>query len=518
MSADVDVAVIGSGFGGSLLAAIARRTGLSVALVERGRHPRFAIGESTSPLANILLEQLAARYDLPRLAPLASYGPWTRTYPEVRRGLKRGFTFFEQRRDEPFAARSDRANELLVAASPNDEVADTHWLRADVDAFFVAEAARAGVDVLDETELDRIEVPGGGRRSTLAGTRRGAGVRLTARLVVDASGPGGALARALGIPGARYEGFPSTRTLYSHFTGVARCDRMPEYATEGERPYPADDAALHHVFDGGWMWVLRFDDGTTSAGFMVDEALARETGFAEGAGAWGRMLDRYPTIGAQFADAEPIRPFVAGAPVTFRMRAAAGAGWAMLPSAAGFVDPLFSTGFPLTLLGVERLGRLFERHGAGDGLGEPLADYARTTLEELDHTARYVAACTRAFGRFPLFARYSMFYFAAASYAESARRVGRPERAARFLALDRPDVVAAMRSCGDAACQGVDPAELGRAVAAAVEPINVAGLCDEAKANWYGVDLDDLFTGAPKLGVDTDAIREALRAAGLLVA
>src|SRR5262249_10095591 len=69
-----DLAIAGSGFGGSLLAMVARRLDLSVLLLERGAHPRFAIGESTSPLTNLLLEELAQRYDLPRLLPLASYG------------------------------------------------------------------------------------------------------------------------------------------------------------------------------------------------------------------------------------------------------------------------------------------------------------------------------------------------------------------------------------------------------------------------------------------------------------
>jgi FADH2 O2-dependent halogenase len=50
-----DIAVIGSGFAGSLTAIIARRLGRSVVLIERGKHPRFAIGESSTPLANLLL-------------------------------------------------------------------------------------------------------------------------------------------------------------------------------------------------------------------------------------------------------------------------------------------------------------------------------------------------------------------------------------------------------------------------------------------------------------------------------
>ena len=89
-----DLAVVGSAFAGSLVAMIARRLGQSVVLIERGRHPRFAIGESSTPLANLLLEELATRYDLPRLLPLTKWGAWQLAYPELGCGLKRGFTFY----------------------------------------------------------------------------------------------------------------------------------------------------------------------------------------------------------------------------------------------------------------------------------------------------------------------------------------------------------------------------------------------------------------------------------------
>jgi FADH2 O2-dependent halogenase len=69
------------GFGGSLLAMIARRLGHSVVLLEKTQHPRFAIGESSTPLANLLLEELATRYNLPRLLPLSKWGSWQQHYP-----------------------------------------------------------------------------------------------------------------------------------------------------------------------------------------------------------------------------------------------------------------------------------------------------------------------------------------------------------------------------------------------------------------------------------------------------
>ena len=86
-----DIAVIGSGFAGSLFAMIARRLGHSVVLLERGRHPRIVIGESSTPLANLLLEELASRYDLPAVRPLSKWGPWQERYPHLPCGLKRGF-------------------------------------------------------------------------------------------------------------------------------------------------------------------------------------------------------------------------------------------------------------------------------------------------------------------------------------------------------------------------------------------------------------------------------------------
>ena len=72
-------------------------------LIERGRHPRFAIGESSTPLANLLLEELADRYDLPRIRAFSKWGTWQRPDPDVACGLKRGFTFFFHQPGDAFA-------------------------------------------------------------------------------------------------------------------------------------------------------------------------------------------------------------------------------------------------------------------------------------------------------------------------------------------------------------------------------------------------------------------------------
>jgi FADH2 O2-dependent halogenase len=512
---DADLAIVGSGFGGTILAMIAARLGRRVVILERGSHPRFAIGESASPLAGLLLETLAERYDLPRLSPLASFGHWQRSYPSLTCGMKRGFTFFKHAAHVPYRATPERSSELMVAASPDDELADTHWLRADVDQFLVHEAAALGVDYVDRVTLDGLSWDGGDR-AVLTGSRLDRPVRVTAGAVVDASGPHGFLVRALGIGSRGFERYPGTQALYSHFTGVARCADLPEYgARDGARdgaPYPVDAAALHHVFDGGWMWVLRFGNGVTSAGVAVTDALAADLRLADGHPAWARLLARYPSIGIQFAAADAVRAFTYVPKLSFRADVAAGDRWALLPSAAAFVDPLFSTGFPLTLLGIERLARLMEggalggRSGAGDSAARArLADYSRTTLADADGTARFVAGSYAGFPRFENFTAYSMFYFATASFSEMARRLG--VATPGFLGAGDLELASALAR--------LSPAEgtvEGRAalVGAVTERVNIAGLCDPAKRNWYPADPADTIRGASKLGVTPERVRTML--------
>jgi FADH2 O2-dependent halogenase len=510
---DADIAIVGSGFAGSILAMIARRLGYRVMLLERGRHPRFAIGESASPLAGVLIEQLADRYDLPRLRPLSAFGTWQRAYPDVVCGLKRGFTYFKHERGERYRVAPDRGNRLLVSASPSDEVSDTHWLRADVDHFLVREAIALGVDYVDEVTLDGVTWGADGA-AALSGQRRGASLHVRARFVVDASGPRGFLSRALGIDERGFDGYPATQVLFSHFIDVPCCDAIAHFDSAGDvPPYPIDDAALHHVFDGGWMWVLRFGNGVTSAGIAVDDALSQELRLSDGEPAWRRFLAMYPSIDEQFARARAIREFTWMPRVSYRATVAAGDRWAMLPSAAAFIDPLFSTGIPMTLLGIERLAGVLEEMGSGRILrsvkNESRPHYETVTLAEADHTARFIAGCYAAFPRFDVFTAYSMFYFIAASFSEMARRLN-PAVARGFLAAADVDFSAAMTRLSPAAQMPSDTSRFAGEVAAACESLNVAGLCDESKRNSYDVNLEDTVRAAGKLGLSSDDVRLAL--------
>jgi tetracycline 7-halogenase / FADH2 O2-dependent halogenase len=510
---EADVAIVGSGFTGSLMALALRRQGRSVVMLERGRHPRFAIGESSTPLANLLIEELADRWDLPRLRPLSKWGTWQTAYPHVACGLKRGFSFFQHEAGRPFVDGPEHAHQLLVAASPHDAVADTHWYRPHVDQFLAGEAEAAGATLLDETTLDRITWRPDG--ALLEGSRAGRSLSVTASFVIDASGPRGFLHRTLGLAERGQRWLPPTQALYTHFEDVERWDHLVPSATAS--PYPIDDAALHHVFDGGWIWVLRFGNGITSAGVALTDPHAARLRPSDGTPAWSRLMDELPAVGQQFAGARPTLPFIHSPRVAFRSAKVCGPSWALLPSAAGVIDPLLSTGFPLTLLGIGRLAEILEQHWRRPTLAEQLATYERHTLLELDATERLVAALYATMADFELFKRLSLLYFAAASFSETARRLGRPELAPGFLLHGHPQFGPESAACADAAL--LRPSgEARRALIAridrAIVPFDVAGLGDRQRRDWYPVRAEDLLAAAPRLQATESQLHTLLTRCG----
>jgi FADH2 O2-dependent halogenase len=330
------------------------------------------------------------------------------------------------------------------------------------------------------------------------------------------------LARWLDLPTSRFPDLPSTQGLYSHFTEVRRLDEIGMFPSSEEPPYPVDDAAVHHVFEGGWIWVLRFNNGITSAGVAATPALADQVQLAEGAPAWDRLLERLPTVRRQFAESRPALPFVFRESLPFRSRRAAGENWALLPSAAAFVDPLLSTGFPLTLLGILRLADVIETSWSRESFAARLEAYEEETLAEADTAARLVSALFASFGDFPLFAALSKLYFAAASFTEAARRLSPGAPLPAFLRADDPVFGPALRDCCGTVLRAAERGGLGpgereellRKITQAIEPLDIAGLCDSSRRNWHPVLAEDLLAGADRLGVQTMDVENFLDRSG----
>jgi len=494
----VDIAVVGGGFGGALMAMVARQMGRSVVLIERGAHPRFAIGESSTPLTNLYLQQIAEQYDLPQLLPFRRWGEWQREFPGVVCGLKRGFSFFNHDLGRRFSDDENRSRQLLVAASPRDEVADTHWFRPDFDQHLVEEARKLGVEYFDSTELT--EVCEAADEVTLRGNRGVELIEFKVGFVVDATGPRGCLFQLLALAKRELPLMPTTSGLFAHFRNVSAWPSL-----EGA-PYPVEDAAVHHVFDGGWVWVLKFNNGITSAGVAATESRAESLRLSEGHVGWNYLLEQLPSLLEQFRGAETVSDFVFARNLSFGTSSVVGRRWALLPSAAGFVDPLLSTGFPLTLLGIQRLAKLL-RAWPSDA---ELSAYQSQTIAELDQVSCLVGSLYASMDDFELFTALTQLYFAAVSFAETAHRLNKPELAGAFLLSDHPGFGQATRDICDLVVARSKREEVLGRVSEVVEPFNVAGLADSAKRNWYPVILDDLFSAAPKLGATELEIREML--------
>ena len=520
-----EVAIVGSGFAGSLLGRVLAKLGYDVVLLERSTHPRFAIGESTTPLANLSLERIGARYGLPDCYRLAAHGRWLAHHPELRRGLKRGFTYYRHHPGQAHDATSLAAERLLVAASPDDAIADSHWLRADIDHHFVREAVAAGVDYRDRVAVTTAsELPDGVR---LTGSRDGGPFALEARFVVDASGPNGLLARQLGIPSDIGRTETRSALVFGHFEGVALMQDVVSGMPGG--PYPDDWAAVHHIIDEGWMYSLRFDDGLTSAGFLLTRrglATLSPSERAHPAAMWTALLSRYPTIARAFAGATPAREIAFVPHVQHRLSRATGARWALMPHAFAFVDPLFSTGIAWGLRAVERLALAFEESSAGARIPSPsiLERYDALLRAEADQVDRLVAGAYEAMAHFDLFAAHAMLYFAAVSYSEVRQRIAQDPSAAwgGFLGVGDPalkplfaEALAKLRRISARAGGSESAAvrtEFAKWVARAIAARNVAGLADPTRRNLYPVDLDVLVERHALLGLTRQELLDALPA------
>jgi FADH2 O2-dependent halogenase len=118
---------------------------------------------------------------------------------------------------------------------------------------------------------------------------------------------------------------------------------------------------------------------------------------------------------------------------------------------------------------------------------------------------------------FPVFTDITMLYFAAVSYAETAHRLGRPQLAPSFLLHDHPALGPDMQRLiarSHTIRTAEESAQFSQDVRRAIEPINVAGLCDPRRRNWYPVDAQDLYENTHKLGATGEEIEGLLERCG----
>lgn len=395
-----DVAIIGSGLAGSTLGTILARQGLSVLLLESGSHPRFAIGESVVPEFGARARLMAELFDVPELGHLSNFQV-LQHHVSGSSGVKRNFTFMQHRDGQPHRAGDTcQFQTMTYPLGP-----DSHLYRPEVDTWLTALAVRYGVSYRERTPVGGLSIEDDGVTLQLGHGDATESVR--ARFLVDGSGFRSVLADTLGLRVAPSYATDS-RTLFTHMTGVGRIAETGDRQLSATVPSPPDQGTLHHMFDGGWIWVIPFDNHANSinpscsVGLTLDRRRYPDNDLPA-AEEWASFLSRFPSIAAQFRDARPVREWVKTGRLQYASSQVAGARWCLMPHAAGFVDALFSGGNTMSFAGIQSIAQGLLTAFRNDPTGRDfdpniLGDYdqgTRESLQLLDHMVHGAFVCMK---------------------------------------------------------------------------------------------------------------------------
>ena len=408
---------------GSIMALVLSRLGHQVTVVDQCKHPRFAIGESSTPVADACLAEIAREFDLPELAPLASHSATREHYPSLVVGRKRGFSYFWHDLEKPFESGRDHCNEMVAAASPSNESADSHWCRSDIDAKLVSLFGQYNIGLIEETTIRRLERQKDKWRVEIQSNRLGRSI-INASFLVDASGSAGVVLRHLGIPRDHSVLKTCTTATFGHFAELQRWSELVEQESSKDHPFVCDEAAVHHVTNDGWMWQLRFDNGITSCGVVapVEKPSRHDQNGATNPNKLKSWLQRFPSLNQQFQAANLVAPtqgIVSSPRIQYYSITGSGKGWVALPNTVGFVDPLHSKGIAHGLSGILRIARRLGEYGIERAFSSELPSLTRQFQKEIRFIDQLVSLCYASLENFQLFRLATLWYFAAATNFES---------------------------------------------------------------------------------------------------
>ena len=342
-----DVAILGSGIGGSMLACILAKQGISTLLIEELTHPRFAIGESLIPETGVRLRILAEKHGVPEIGWIGSFHA-LRDNVSSACGVKRSFAFMYHRAGERH--RPEETNQLPTLTPPFGP--DSHLFRQDTDAYLAAISVKYGAHFRQQTKIASIDF-----RSDEVRLTTSTGEEIRAAFLIDAGGMRSHMATQFELRDATPRFRTDTRALYTHMIDVKPADML---LAGGKRvvPSPLGQGTMHHIFDGGWIWVIPFSNHRhstnplTSVGMMLDR---RKYPTPQGPPEeeFRAIIRRFPSIRQHFQEARAVRPWVGTGRLQYSQKHLLAPRSLQLPHAACFVDPLYSSGLSVLTVAID---------------------------------------------------------------------------------------------------------------------------------------------------------------------
>lgn len=309
-----DVAIIGGGCAGSTAATLLAKKGYSVLIVERDKFPRYHIGESMVPGITLALEELGL----------------TEAMVEHGFTVKHGLTFVWGAERKPWTVHFD---EIPTGPDHTFQV-----VRSEFDYMLLNNARRSGVRVLEEARVVNVLFENDrccGLKYVLGNSEIETTVR--ARFIIDASGQNALLSRKSGW--LEWDKQLKNVAIWAYYQGGNR--------------FSGKDAGniLIENTPNGWIWVIPLHEGTQSVGLV--------TPVSNVAGGSRQNLEQFylDTLANSgetkrlLAPAQRSSTFHTARDWSYKSKHFYGSGFLLAGDAAGFVDPLFSSGVFLAMNG-----------------------------------------------------------------------------------------------------------------------------------------------------------------------
>lgn len=428
-----DVAIIGSGIGGSTLASVLARQGMKVVVFEAGAHPRFTIGESMILETSEVMRALAEYYDVPEMAYYSSENYYD--YIGTQHGVKRHFSFVHHIQGQPHDPR--HSLQAVIPRLPYGH--EIHIYRQDSDAFLTAIAVSYGAVVLQNTPVKDVQIlPDGVEIIT------DKDVHYLADYIVDASGMRSLLANKLGW---RHRNLKThTRTIFTHMIDVPCYNSVGAPRAAYGHPFRLSEGTLHHVFRGGWLWVIPFNNHPRatnplcSVGLQLDPRIYPPQPELSPEEEFYAFLRQFPDIEKQFRTARATRAWMRTDRLQYSAEHVVGDRFALLAHAVGFIDPLYSKGLYVTHMSVMLVADLLlKARQTGDYSAAAFAPLETMTLRYMHMHDQLVAGSLKSWGNYKLWQVYAVLWLLGA-YLEYVKLT-----VTRLRASDRADYLAQLR-------------------------------------------------------------------------